>query len=72
MFRAFAISGLQSGAITEDQIVEAAEYAKSKGDDDTAHQLMCLILRANETPASDYRADRARARFHVVDGGNRD
>jgi|GEM_PF-6444829 len=70
-FRAFAISGLKSGAITDDQIVEAAEYATEQGDTDTAHQLMCLIVRANETPASEWTAQQRRGRMRVVsDGGN--
>lgn len=69
-FRAFAISGLKSGAITDDQIVDAAEYAASQGDNDTAHQLMCLILRANETPQAEFEAQKRRDRMRVIDGGN--
>lgn len=69
MFRAFAITGLRAGTITEDQIVEAAEYAESRGDTEAAHQLMCLILRANETPRAEFEAQKRRDQMRVIDGG---
>ncbi|TKD50221.1 hypothetical protein [Sphingomonas baiyangensis] len=70
MFRAFAIAGLRTGDIDEAQIVAAAEYADSKGDADTAHQLRCLLIRAGERDVGEVEREQARKRLHVIDGGN--
>lgn len=49
------------GAIAED--VEPA-------DEMLAHRVRCTALEASQTPQSEWEAQRARDRLHVIDGGN--
>lgn len=68
MLGAFLIQMMRTGAVDPDDIAEAAESLDAKGDEDAAHAMRCLILRAHETPHSDWEAERRRNRFHVIDG----
>lgn len=35
-----------------------------------AHQVRCTPLEADQTPQAEWEAEKARARFQVIDGGN--
>lgn len=39
-------------------------------DEMLAHQVRCAALEASQTPQSQWEAEKARARLHVIDGGN--
>lgn len=68
MLRAFLSQMIRSEAVDPDDIIEAADRLSRDGDEEAAHALRCLILQASAPEQSDWNADRARARFHVVDG----
>lgn len=74
MLRAFLSQMIRIEAVDPDDIAEAADRLEREGDEEAAHGLRCLILQAASPELSDWNADRARARFHVVDGngGNPD
>jgi hypothetical protein len=67
MLGAFLIQMMRTGAVDETDIAEAAEALDAKGDEDAAHAMRCLILRANETPDSEWQAQQRRDRFRVID-----
>lgn len=69
MLRAFLSQMIRIEAVDPDDISEAADRLDREGDEEAAHALRCLILQAASPEQSDWNADRARARFHVV-GGN--
>ncbi|MBH0112711.1 hypothetical protein I5E68_07070 [Novosphingobium sp. YJ-S2-02] len=72
MLRAFLIQMMRSEAIDPEDINAAADQLESDGDDEAAHQMRCLILDAAAPSMSEWTADRARARFHTIDGGKSD
>ena len=68
MLRAFLSQMIRIEAVDPDDISEAADRLDREGDEEAAHAMRCLILQAAAPEQSDWNADRARARFHVVDG----
>jgi hypothetical protein len=74
MLRAFLTQMIRSEAVDPDDIIEAADRLSRDGDEEAAHALKALVVEAAAPNLSDWNADRARARFHVVDGngGNPD
>jgi hypothetical protein len=57
--------------LSVDDAEELAELLEEDGEEKAAHLARCAAFRAFERPQSEYDAERARARFHVVapDGG---
>jgi len=70
MLRAFLTQMIRTEAVDPDDISEAADRLEREGDEEAAHALRCLILQASAPDASDWAAERARARFHVVGSGD--
>ncbi len=68
MLAAFLAQMIRADAVDPDDIAEAANRAERNGDPEAAHALRCVILQAAAPEQSDWAADRARARFHVIDG----
>lgn len=68
MLRAFLTQMIRSEAVDPDDILEAADRLERSGDEEAAHALKCMIVEASVPEQSDWQADRARARFHVIDG----
>ncbi len=71
MIVALALAMIRSGALTIDDISEAARIA-AETDADAAHLLNCIIVKAQSPDAPDWLANRARKRFRIIDrdGGN--
>lgn len=68
MLKAFLVQMIRANGVDPDDISEAADKLERDGDEEAAHGLRCLIVEASAPDASDWQADRARARFHVIDG----
>lgn len=68
MLRAFLKQMIRTEAVDPDDISEAADRLARDGDDEAAHAMRCLIVEAATPELSDWNADRARARFHVIEG----
>lgn len=68
MLAAFLTQMIRTEAVDPDDIAEAADKLGNDGDEEAAHALRCVILEAAAPDQSDWQADRARARFHVIDG----
>jgi len=68
MLKAFLVQMIRAEAVDPGDIAEAADALAKDGDEDAAHAMRCLILQAAAPEQSDWEADRARARFHVIDG----
>lgn len=68
MLRAFLTQMIRAEAVDPDDIVEAADRLEREGDEEAAHALKLLIVEASAPDLSDWNAERARARFHVVEG----
>ena len=62
---ALVVQLLRKGAIDEADVDTMAEGLS----DDAQHLLNCAIVEAAAPAASDWRAEKARGRFRVVDGG---
>ena len=69
MLRAFLSQMIRIEAVDPDDIAEAADRLEREGDEEAAHALKALIVEAAAPDLSDWNADRARARFHTIDGG---
>ena len=69
MLRAFLTQMIRIEAVDPDDIAEAADRLEREGDEEAAHALKALIVEAASPELSDWNADRARARFHTIDGG---
>ncbi|WP_324695520.1 MULTISPECIES: hypothetical protein [Novosphingobium] len=69
MLRAFLTQMIRSEAVDPDDIIEAADRLSRDGDEEAAHALKALIVEAATPELSDWNADRARARFHTIEGG---
>lgn len=67
MLTAFLVQMIRAEAVDPDDIIEAADNLEKAGDEEAAHAMRCLILRANETPASEWEAEQRRNRFRVVE-----
>lgn len=74
--RLLIIEMVRAGLVTDAVVNSAADEAEAQGKPEVAHDLRCLILRADETPAADWqreqadrRASERRARLTTVDGG---
>lgn len=63
---------LKADVITEDDLIEAAEAVGHAGGnaEEAGHMVNCAILRASLPDISDLKADQARSRFRVVEGGD--
>ena len=70
MLRAFLLQMIRTEAVDPDDIAEAADCLAREGDEEAAHAMRCLILEASQPSQSDWEAERARARFHVIDGND--
>ncbi len=68
MLSAFLLQMIRAEAVDPDDIAEAADRLERDGDEEAAHAMRCLIVEAATPELSDWEADRARARFHVIDG----
>lgn len=69
---ALAKALLKKGLLEEADIADAADALEGDGgeaNETAAHVLRCTIVEAFATPQSEWAADRARARFHVIKGG---
>lgn len=69
MLRAFLTQMIRSEAVDPDDITDAADRLDREGDEEAAHALRCLIVEASAPDLSEWNADRARARFHSIEGG---
>ncbi|WP_185999952.1 hypothetical protein ACLIMP_22240 [Novosphingobium aerophilum] len=69
MLSAFLTQMIRTEAVDPEDISEAADRLDREGDEEAAHALRCLIVQASTPELSDWNADRARARFHAIDGG---
>lgn len=69
MLRAFLKQMIKTEAVDPDDMVAIVEALQREGDEDAAHAMAALIVEANAPDQSDWEAERARGRFHVV-GGN--
>lgn len=72
ILRALVIQMLRSGTLPQSDIEAAADEAEAEGDDETSHNLRCLLIRASAPRQSEWEAERRRARMRLVptDGGN--
>lgn len=68
MLTAFLAHMVRTGALDDDDVIEVADGLEASGDEEAAHAMRCIILKAHETPQSEWEADRRRNRFHVIDG----
>ena len=69
MLRAFLAQMIRADAVDPDDLAEAADRLARDGDEEAAHAMRCVILEASAPDASDWLADKARARFRAIDGG---
>ena len=69
MLRAFLAQMIRSEAVDPNDIADAADRLDQSGDEEAAHALRCIVVEASAPDISDWNADRARARFHTIDGG---
>jgi hypothetical protein len=69
MLSAFLAQMIRVEAVDPDDIAEAADRLDKAGDEEAAHALRCVIIEAAAPEQSDWEADRARARFHAIEGG---
>lgn len=69
MLRAFLTQMIRTEAVDPDDILDAADQLDRQGDEEAAHALRCLIVKAAAPEPSDWNADRARGRFRTIDGG---
>jgi len=70
MLRAFLKQMIKTEAVDPDDMVEIVEALHREGDEDAAHAMAALIVEANAPDQSDWEAERARARFHVIQGND--
>lgn len=70
MLRALMAQMIRSEAVDPDDITDAADRLDKAGDEEAAHALRAVIVEAHAPELSDWNADRARARFHVVDAAS--
>jgi hypothetical protein len=70
MLRAFLKQMIKTEAVDPDDMVEIVEVLHREGDEDAAHAMAALIVEANAPDQSDWEAERARARFHVIQGND--
>lgn len=68
MLTAFLEQMIRTEAVDPDDISEAADRLDLAGDEEAAHALRCIIVKAAAPDQSEWEAERARARFHVIDG----
>lgn len=66
---AFLTHMMRADAIDPADISDAADRLERDGDTEAAHAMRCMIVQASTPEQSDWEADRARARFHAIDGG---
>lgn len=66
MLRALLTQMIRTEAVDVDDINAAADRLERDGDEEAAHAMRCLILQASAPDASEWAAERARARFHVI------
>jgi len=69
MLTAFLAQMIRSEAVDPNDIADAADRLDHAGDEEAAHALRAVIVEAHAPELSDWNADRARARFHTIDGG---
>lgn len=60
---------IRKGLLNEADIAEAADELEATGENMAAHVMRCAAIEANAPAQSDWSADRARARFRVIEGG---
>ena len=70
MLRAFLKQMIKTDAVDPDDMVEIMEALQREGDEEAAHEMAALIVEANAPDLSDWEAQRARARFHVIEGND--
>jgi len=68
MLRAFLKQMIKTEAVDPDDMVEVVEALQKAGDEEAAHAMAALIVEAHAPEQSDWQAERARARFRVIDG----
>jgi phage tail tape-measure protein len=63
---------VRTGALGSDDINAIGEALEADGEGEAAHEARCAFVEAVAQSDSDFRAERARSRFHVIssDGGN--
>jgi hypothetical protein len=75
LIRKGVLDGDDIEAMAEDIDAEATEAATEDEREalhETAHLTRCLLIEAEMPSESDWNADRARSRFHSIDGGKQD
>jgi len=70
MLRAFLAQMIRSEAVDPNDIADAADRLDQSGDEEAAHALRCIVVEASAPEISDWNADKARGRFHVIDGAS--
>lgn len=61
---------IRNGIIDDDTVMDAVEESEAAGKPVAAHQLRCLLVGADATPATERKRSAARARLTAIDGGN--
>ncbi|KHL24199.1 hypothetical protein PK98_14455 [Croceibacterium mercuriale] len=69
MQRALIEHLVRSGLLDGDDIADICERLKRSGDDAAAREFAALMLRGMKPDQSERAADRARERFHAIEGG---
>lgn len=70
MLRAFLKQMIEVEAIDPNDIMDAASALDGEGDAEAAHALRCIIIEAAAPDRAQWEAERARARFHVIEGND--
>ena len=60
---------IRSNLVSTNDIMAAADALEEDGDEDAARVMRATILYAHAPSQSEWEADRARRRFHTIDGG---
>lgn len=61
---------IRAGVIPEDVVHDAADELDERDAGSEAHRLRCLLIEAASPTAAERKADAARPRLEVLDGGN--
>lgn len=69
MATALAKALLVKGVLSDDDIIEAADELERQGEATAAHVLRCAVVEASAPSVADWKAERARKRFRVIEGG---
>lgn len=61
---------IRNGIIDDDTVHDTADECDASGKAMAAHQLRCLLVEADATPATERKKAAVRASLTAIDGGN--